>query len=151
MNSQFWKHPPCNGQTSNKLTKLFITKLSKIKFWAILYMIFFSINSVQETKCHKFDFYWIFMSWYLNNYCFKKKIFNHNVAHNFILNNFNIESFIEISLVWLLLKAVFKRCYYGNHNATDNRSEYCKFMYNIIIIKYSVSRIQFPPVRSFFN
>ena len=55
---------------------------------------------------------------------------------------------IEILLVWLLLNAVFKRCYYGNHNATDIRSEYCKFMYNIIIIKYSVSRIQF---LSFFD
>ena len=62
-----------------------------------------------------------------------RKIFNHKVVQNLILNNFVIKSFVKILLVWPLLGGVFISCYYGDQNAMGNRTNYCEFIYMIFL------------------
>ena len=75
-----------------------------------------------------------------------RKKSSNTVAQNPILNNFVIKSFVKILLVWLLLGGVFKNCYHGNKNTTDNRTCHCKLMSLLLNIWYR--RYTLPPPKS---
>ena len=58
---------------------------------------------------------------------------NYEVVQNLILKNFIIENFVKILLVWPLLGGPDASCYHSNQNIVGNRSDYCEFIYIILL------------------